>query len=242
MTTHPVVLDHLYVLIFAVIYPLVAFFSYQRILRLIEQGHEPPRNKLYLETIIGHWAIMFLGVLLWLGLGRSWKSMGFSFDPDWLFYLGALLGGSVIILLVMQIKGLKSVSDERIQSLHEQLEPVKPILPHSRSELHMFYKVSITAGIVEELLWRGVLIWYLSHYMPVWAAAIISAVGFGLAHSYQGVTQVPKVIAVGAVFTVLYLMTGSIWVPMILHASLDILQGRLVYEAVRHPSLQQENA
>jgi len=67
-------------------------------------------------------------------------------------------------------------------------------------------------------------------------------VGFGLARSYQGVTQVPKVIAVGAVFTVLYLMTGSIWVPMILHASLDILQGRLVYEAVRHPSLQQENA
>jgi hypothetical protein len=101
ITTQPGVLDHLYVLLFAVIYPLVGFFSYQRILSLIEQGHPPPRNKLYLETIIGHWAIMLLGVLLWLGLGRSWESMGFSFDPDWLFYLGTLLGGGVIILLVL---------------------------------------------------------------------------------------------------------------------------------------------
>jgi membrane protease YdiL (CAAX protease family) len=89
----------------------------------------------------------------------------------------------VIIILVFQVKGLRSASDERIQALYRQLEPVKPLLPHNRSELHMFYKVSITAEIVEELLWRGVLIWYLSHYMPLWAAAIISAVGFGLDHS-----------------------------------------------------------
>lgn len=32
MTTQPVVLDHLYVLLYAVIYPLFAVFSYQRIL------------------------------------------------------------------------------------------------------------------------------------------------------------------------------------------------------------------
>ena len=146
MAAQPVVLDHLYVLIFAVIYPLVAFFSYQRILRLIEQGHAPPRNKLYLETIIGHWAIMLLGVLLWLGLGRSWESMGFSFEPDWLFYLGTLFGVIIIVILVLQIKGLKSASNEYIHALQRQIEPVKPILPHSLTELHMFYKVSITAG------------------------------------------------------------------------------------------------
>jgi len=234
MVAQPIVLDHIYVLFFAVIYPVYGYFSYQRILRLIEQGNGPSRNKLYLETMIWHWAIMLLGVLLWLYMERSWASMGFSFDPDWMFYLGALIAGSVIILLVLQIKGLKSASDERIQSLHKQIESAKPILPHSRAELHMFYKISITAGIVEELLWRGILIWYLSHYMPVWAAAIISAVSFGLAHSYQGMSKVPMVTAVGAVFTALYLMTGSIWVPMILHACMDILQGRLVYDALRH--------
>jgi membrane protease YdiL (CAAX protease family) len=211
-------------------------------MRLIKQGWEPPRNRLYLQTIIEQWAMMLLGVLLWLGQGRPWESMGFSLEAGWLFYLGALIGVSVIVLLVLQIKGLKSASAEQVQSMHKQLESLKPIAPHNLTELHMFYKVSITAGIVEELLWRGVLIWYLGHYMPVWAAAIISAVGFGLAHSYQGIAQVPKVTVVGAVFAGLYLMTGSIWVPMILHACFDILQGRLVYDALRLPSLQQENA
>ncbi len=39
---------------------------------------------------------------------------------------------------------------------------------------------------VEEVLWRGFLILYLSQFMPVWVAAVVSGVSFGLAHAYQG--------------------------------------------------------
>ena len=38
---------------------------------------------------------------------------------------------------------------------------------------------------------------------------------------------------VGAAFAGLYLLTGSLWLPMILHAAVDILQGRVAYEVVR---------
>jgi membrane protease YdiL (CAAX protease family) len=31
----------------------------------------------------------------------------------------------------------------------------------------------------------------------------------------------------------LYLLTGSIWLPIILHAAIDILQGRMAYEVMR---------
>ena len=72
--------------------------------------------------------------------------------------------------------------------------------------------------------------------MPPWAAGIISAVGFGLAHSYQGKAQVPQVIAVGAVFTLLYFLTGSVWVPIVVHALVDILQGKLAFEVFTHPA------
>jgi membrane protease YdiL (CAAX protease family) len=93
--------------------------------------------------------------------------------------------------------------------------------------------LSITAGIVEETLWRGFLFWYLGQFMPLWAAAIISAVGFGLAHSYQGLANVPRVAIVGAVFSGLYLLTGSLWLPIILHIAVDLLQGRMVFEVLR---------
>ena len=66
------------------------------------------------------------------------------------------------------------------------------------NELARFYGLSITAGIVEEVLWRGFLIWYLSQFMPVWGAALISTIGFGLAHAYQGLRQVPQITIVGA--------------------------------------------
>ena len=69
--------------------------------------------------------------------------------------------------------------------------------------------------------------------MPLWAAAIVSAIGFGLAHAYQGAANVPKITLVGAVFAVLYYITGSLWLPMILHAVFDMLQGRTVYELLR---------
>ena len=77
------------------------------------------------------------------------------------------------------------------------------------------------------------MIWYLGHVMPIWAAAIISAVAFGLAHSYQGLANVPRVTMVGAVLAGLFLLTGSLWLSMILHGAVDQLQGRLAYELLR---------
>jgi membrane protease YdiL (CAAX protease family) len=236
MSATPVILDHFYVLIYAVIYPVVGYLGYQQMLRMIKAGETLPRKLLYLTTIAGQWTIMFIGVVLWLSLDRPWSSMGFSFEPDWKFALGVLLSVIAMALLIKQIKGIPTAPDEDIQKLRRQFEPVMPILPQTRAELGMFYRLSVTAGIVEEVLWRGALIWYLSHYMPIWAAAIISAVGFGLAHSYQGAAQVPQVIAVGAVFTALYLLTGSVWVPIVLHAVFDILQGRLAYDVLNHPA------
>ena len=87
--------------------------------------------------------------------------------------------------------------------------------------------------MVEETLWRGFLFWYLGQSMPIWVAAIISAVGFGLAHGYQGLANVPRVAFVGAVFSGLYLLTGSLWLSIILHAAVDLLQGRMAYDVMR---------
>ena len=91
--------------------------------------------------------------------------------------------------------------------------------------------MSITAGIVEETIWRGFLFWYFGQVMPLWAAAVLSAIGFGLAHAYQGFRAVPRIIAVGSIFVLLYLLTGSLWLSMLLHAIVDMLQGRAIFGA-----------
>jgi len=52
-------------------------------------------------------------------------------------------------------------------------------------------------------------------------------------HSYQGLANIPRVAMIGAVFSGLYLLTGSLWLPIILHAAVDLLQGRLAYDVMR---------
>ena len=58
------------------------------------------------------------------------------------------------------------------------------MLPHSRAELALFFKLSITAGICEELLYRGYLIWYLSHWLSIYPAAALASLLFGIARGY----------------------------------------------------------
>ena len=69
--------------------------------------------------------------------------------------------------------------------------------------------------------------------MPVWAIVICSAAIFALGHSYQGAAGVLRVFTVGIAFGLLFLLSGSIWLPIALHATLDILQGAVLREFSR---------
>jgi hypothetical protein len=128
---------------------------------------------------------------------------------------------------------VKNSDQETIDKLGRRFGRLELLIPHNGSELRHFYGVSLSAGVVEEALWRGFLMWYLTQVFPVWAAAAISAVGFGLAHAYQGTQQIPRITLVGAFFAYLYVLSGTIWLPMLLHAATDVLQGRLAYEIAR---------
>ena len=73
------------------------------------------------------------------------------------------------------------------------------------------------------------MLWYLGHFMPLWAAVILSSISFGLAHAYQGAANVPRSALIGIVFALVYVLTGSLLIPILLHALADALQGRAVY-------------
>ena len=61
-------------------------------------------------------------------------------------------------------------------------------------------------------------------------AVLVGAIGFGLAHSYQGVSGMIKVFAMGLAFGGLYLLCGSIWIPMLAHFLVDAIQGLTLVE------------
>ena len=120
-----------------------------------------------------------------------------------------------------------------LQRVVGELGRLRLIVPHTKPELRLFFLVAITAGVVEELFWRGFLFWYLEQSLPRVTTAILITVGFGLAHAYQGWRNVPKITLVGAAFTLLYLLSGSLWPSVVLHAAVDIIQGQTAFEVLR---------
>lgn len=225
--------DHLFAFILAVAHPIVGYLSFKRLVRRIEAGETVDRTKLYLTTITGHWILFVLVLALWFSQGRGWASLGFELTTDAWFMVGVALTIAAIILLLIQIQHVAKADTGKIRSFRGDLGKLEIIIPRNGNELGRFYGLALTAGIVEETLWRGFIIWYFSQFLPLWAAALISVIGFGLAHAYQGIENLPKVTLVGAAFAGLYVLTGSLWLPMILHAATDILQGRLAYDIIR---------
>jgi hypothetical protein len=225
-------LDHGLVFIIAIVYPIAGLFGFRRLLRRVAAGESVNRSQLYRNTIIGHWTLLFMCLALWAGAARPWSALGLGLQLDLRFALGVVLTVLGIVVLLMQVREVKSATQEQLDGIRKRFGKLSLIIPHNGNELARFYGLSITAGIVEEILWRGFLIWYLDQFMPLWAAALVSTIGFGLAHAYQGLAHLPQLTAVGAAFAGLYLLTGSIWLPVILHAAVDILQGRLAYDVI----------
>jgi membrane protease YdiL (CAAX protease family) len=225
--------DHLFVVILAVIHPIVGYVSFKRLVRRIDAGEIIDRTKLYLTTMTGHWFLFAFALALWISQERSWPALGFSLTTDIWFIVGVALTVAGVVLLVLPIRQIATSDADEARSLREQLGKLEIIIPRNGNELGRFYSLSLTAGIVEETLWRGFMIWYFSQFLPLWAAALVSTIGFGLAHAYQGIKNLPRVTVVGAAFAGLYLLTGSLWLPMVLHAAVDILQGRLAYDVIR---------
>jgi membrane protease YdiL (CAAX protease family) len=106
------------------------------------------------------------------------------------------------------------------------------IIPRSTNQKRIWWFVSLHAGIGEELFFRGFLLAILNWYLPLWAAAVIAVVLFGLAHTYQGIKGIVSTAVVGAVLMVLYLVTGSLWVSMLAHAVYDIHGGLFAHWAL----------
>ena len=218
--------DHLYFLLIAIAAPTVGYFSFRRLLRRVQAGENISPMHLYKTTMASHWALFTVLMLLWLATGRAFTELGFDFTLDTRFFAGAILTVAMMFLLLLQVRMIDRASEQ-------DLGVLQFLFPRTRRELNGFYALSITAGVVEEVLWRGFLFWYLGHFMPLWAAAIVSAVGFGVAHAYQGREAIPRIVLVGSVFAGLYLLSGSIWLPIILHTFVDLLQGRAVYGMLR---------
>ena len=98
------------------------------------------------------------------------------------------------------------------------------MLPRTGRERAWWLGVSLGAGAGEELLLRGVLLALLAGLVPgapAFALVIAGGLCFGVAHAYQGWAGVAMTALVGCGLDWLYVASGSLLLPIVVHALFD---------------------
>lgn len=225
--------DHLMLLVLFVVQPVQGAYAYRRYVARIEAGEPPDVLRQYRTTMLVEWVAFAVLMIAWFALGRPVAGLGFVTPGGTGFYVGLLLLAAMTAYLVVAWRKAAAAPAEARAKVEASLGSLRYFMPSDRRSYASFVRLSITAGIVEETLYRGFAFWYLAQFMPAWAVVAVSSLAFGAGHSYQGQSGMARVTLVGVAFGGFYLLTGSIWLPIVAHALLDILQGAMLLEYLR---------
>jgi membrane protease YdiL (CAAX protease family) len=217
-------LRHVLVFLLIVAFPIWDRFETRRL-----KTSTDPRVKIqsYQITIAVLWATAALAVAAvgWDAVATIRRGPG---EAAWLppispgfiegFVAALLVGSALPFVASVWVRGLRD-------RLLKALRGLSFFLPVTPEERRWFVVVCITAGICEEILYRGFLIHYLRDLpgpLGFTGALLVSATAFGLAHLYQGITGVLQTAAMGVLLGAIFAATGHIALPMILHAAIDL--------------------
>jgi membrane protease YdiL (CAAX protease family) len=194
--------------------------------QLASHGYAIP---IYLTALVMDWLLLCFcwagvhrhGGKLWDLAGGRWASWRDVFTdlaivlPFWAVWEGAAYGVHLL---------LGSGSAKTVDSL----------LPKSLAEVLVWIATCITAGICEEMAFRG----YLQRQFHAltgniaWAI-LLQALVFGIAHGYQGWRNVVVISVLGVLFGVLAAWRKNLRANMVAHAWSDIWGGWLKFVVFR---------
>ena len=214
-----VVLSHLLAAYIVLAAPWMGLWWYQNARKRIASGTPDAKVRLYRSLVIEQIATTVAVLALWRGGNIPAASLGLIAPRSWVSTVAVLF--VIVGLLVwysLKIRPKAAKIRQRLQA------GVGALLPDSHQERSWWAAVSAGAGISEELVCRGFLLYYLSVYLPhtnllerVWLTALV----FGLAHIYQGWKGAVSAGIMGLILAGLYLATGSLLLPVLVHAAVD---------------------
>jgi membrane protease YdiL (CAAX protease family) len=188
-------------------------------------GRHSQAIHVYLVAILMDWALLYY---CWAGVHHrggnvktlsgerwaSWKAVAIDVAialPFWVFWEGAAYG-------VHRLLGPSSA------------KTVDSLLPQSLLEILVWIATSITAGICEEMAFRG----YLQRQLHALTGSLVAAVLaqgviFGLFHLYQGWKNVIVVSVLGVLFGALAAWRRNLRANILVHAWGDVWEGWLKF-------------
>lgn len=200
------------------------------------------RTWLYSRILLLEWGLTALVVgIVTVAPGVTWAQVGVTWPSrSWVAAALAVATLAGLVAGTYALRGAVAGGATGEEADAPGPRSVIAMVPRTRGERIAFAAVSVTAGICEEVLFRGFLLAVLTALFPWgpdWALVVAGAVLFGLAHFYQGISGVLGTSVLGGVLGATYALTGSLLIPVLLHAAIDL---RVLM--VRIPTRPEESA
>lgn len=220
----------------SVVMPVYGWLEHRQDKRRRSEGRGRPLVARYRETLIFMWGATAVVLAIWTNASRPLADLGLGAPLGLLFAVAMGFAILASLAYASQILTLRRSHAARAQLATQMAgqDGVSSMMPATGKEMGWFRVVALSAGVTEEILFRGFLIWAFSHWMPVWLAGGCALAIFTLGHLYQeSARALVGVAAAGAVMTVLVIVSGSLYPAMLLHAVIDLASGEMTWLARR---------
>jgi len=185
-------------------------------------AQNPHRAAMYVLTVLWEWSVV--AYIAW-GARRHGSSLRELIGGKWndsrafLKDVGIAAGFWLIALAVLLCTAVALHATKTGQN-------IRFLLPQNHLEIFLWILTSITAGICEEIIFRG----YFQRQFSAWtgnvpAGVLLSAAAFGAGHIYQGWRSAIIIVVYGLLFGILAEMRKSLRPGMMTHAWHDGFAG-----------------
>ena len=210
--------------------------AYKKIMLLIQQGRMA-KTALYRQTMLSLWVPAALILTLVLTGRFTMRDIGIRWvvrnENPVFFYICLALAVLYFAYLVYSLIVLGINARKKVSLNQEMPDEVKILLPVTKKEKTLWIMTALTAGITEELIFRGFFFHLMNVLFPglsIFAVLGIGAVIFGIGHLYQGIAEAVKPMLLGLLFGLFYIAFGTILPCMLLHFLQDMSATYIINE------------
>ena len=198
-------------------------------IQLMKKGlNSIPKRKIYQSILVSDWSLVCILIVLWWTLDFQFKHLFYFegvketsiFMENRELVVGLIVG--VIVGIVIVPFFMKSKKSNKMDA---SLEQIDFMLPKTVKQRITFFFIALTAGVCEEIIFRGAVTYFFMNLpfgLPLWMIGITGAIIFGIAHWYQGISGILSTGFLGFILFIVFIQTGSLLVPIIIHFIIDV--------------------
>ena len=226
--------DHILALLFCVGIPLQGAIQRKKGFTgmILNSGQ---KKTIYISGSFSLFIMAATVMLVWFLFRRPLSEIGLTQPVDFQSWWWMAI---VFILIYLADVVLTLSTKKRVEESVEEWKNRTPFLPTKRNELPEYFLLCFSAGVFEEIVYRGYLInycWYLFegyNYQQL-LSVFLPAFVFSISHFYQGTKAVIKIFVLAVCFGYLFIFSGSLLIVMILHFLVDVAGGLLTMKYIK---------